>query len=238
MRTIVIMVSVGNNRKRLTDYSFNRLYKWASKHNYSCVLLKNDINYLDRTPHFTKLIAHKQFPNFERYIIVDDDILISEFSPAIENVPKGFVGLCMDSVQSNTQNPDIKWTANTGFIVADSTSVQFLEKAYENGQYPFNCGDGTNKGIWGPFDQAITNFVLFKNKKIFKLDPKWNTQIVIEFYTNDKGWHHWCKKKLYRIGFYLSLLTPFSKNRQNMKSIYGLHMTMGPYPKFFNFIFR
>ena len=123
MKTLV--VSVGN-RGSLTKYTFNRLFLWANKHNYSCTLLKNDINYLDRSPHFIKLIVHKTYPHFDRYIIVDDDILLSSKSPGIDFIPNGIVSLCPDAVQTNTENKEITWTANTGFIVTDLVGMKLL----------------------------------------------------------------------------------------------------------------
>lgn len=160
MRTIVIMVSVGK-RNYLTDISFNRASLWASKWGYSVSLFKENVNYLDRSPHFIKLIVHKEFPNFDRYIVIDDDILMSKNAPEIENVPEGFIGLCSDSVQTNTECLLINWTANTGFLVFDKKCFYMLEKAYEQGIYKYNIGDGSGKGIWGPFDQGILNFVVF-----------------------------------------------------------------------------
>lgn len=237
MRTIAIMISVGN-RSHLTDITYQRLFIWATKHNYDCVLVKNDFADGNRTPHFNKLVCHKLFPDYDRYIVVDDDLLISKYAPKIDDVPNGFVGLAPDAVQENTELAIIQWTANTGFIVFDKYASRYLEEAYQLGIYQYHTGDGSNKGIWGPFDQGITNFVLFKEQKVFQLNQNWNTQFIISYYTRGKGWEEWRSNKIYRLLFYSKLLFPFSKERRQLKKIYGLHLTMGVYPKFFNKIFK
>ena len=237
--TIVIMVSVGK-RGHISNYTYPRLAEWASNHGYSSILLKKPYeDNLNRSPHFTKLMAHKIVPGFRRYIIVDDDILFRKDAPEIESVPQGYVGLCKDAIQTNTEAEHVKWTGNTGFIVCDESALKYLESAYNEGEYKYHSFDGSNKGIWGPFDQGILNDILFKNNKIYELDWRWNYQSVIIYYANGKGWDKWRTNRLYRISFYLSLLVPFTnKTRSLFKETYGLHMTMGLYPLFFSKIHK
>ena len=117
--------------------------------------------------------------------------------------------------------------------------LKYLESAYYEGEYKFSCSDGTNKGIWGPFDQGILNDVLFKSYKIHELDWRWNYQAVIDFYIKGKGWDEWRTNRFYRISYYLSLLLPFNnKNRILIKKTFGIHMTMGVYPLFFSKIHK
>jgi hypothetical protein len=237
-KTIAIMFSVGD-RTHISDITFPRLAEWAEKHGYSAVLIKENYEHLDKTPHFNKLVAHKVMPGYDRYIIVDDDLMLKKSAPAIQDIPEGFVGLCKDAVQTLTEASHVKWTANTGFIVADQAGLALLEEAYSAGVYPHNPGDGSNEGIRGPFDQASLNDVLFKRQKIYELDSRWNSQSVINFYSLKKnGWDKWQQNRLHRIFFYLSLLLPFNENRRAIRKIYGLHMTMGVYPRFFSFIHK
>jgi len=232
------MVSIGE-RSHLTDFSFPRLSKWASKFGYNSILLKKAYNPLNRAPHFNKLQVHKLVPNFKRYIIVDDDILISEHAPMMEDVPYGLVGICKDSEQRHTEAIHINWTANSGFMVVGEESLYLLDEAYASGEYPFKCGDGTGKGIWGPHDQGIVNDVLFRNKKVFELNYKWNYQPVLEFFINGKDWTEWQNNKLYRLAYYSSLISPFpNKNKRAIKNAYGLHLIRAPYPAFFSKIFK
>ena len=234
--TIVIMVSLGN-RSHLSRFTYPRLVLWASTHGYSCILLKKPFeDNLNRSPHFTKLMAHKIIPGFNRYIIVDDDLMFSKNAPAMQSVPHGYVGLCKDAVQTNTEAKHVRWTANTGFIVCDNSALKYLESAYYAGEYK---SGSLNENIWGPFDQGILNDILFKNNKIYQLDWRWNYQCVIDFYMRGKGWDKWKKNRFYRICYYLSFLVPFNnKNRSLLKKTYGIHMTMGSYPLFFSKVFK
>ncbi len=230
------MVSIGK-RDHLTRFSYSRVYKWASKHGYSaCLLKKPYVSTHTRSPHFTKLMVHRILPGFNKYIIIDDDILMSENAPPMEDVPLGYVGLCMDSVQINTNAEHVKWTANTGFIVCDETALYLLEEAYLNGEYT----PKTDKDlIWGPFDQGIVNDVLFRNDRAFKLDWKWNYQCIIEYYINGIGWDKWRTNRFERLFYYIKIWLPIkSKTKTLLRTAYGLHLTMGVYPKFFNKIHK
>jgi len=237
--TIAIMVSLGD-RTHLTNYTYPRLAFWASQHGYSSMLLKKPFeDNLNRSPHFTKLMVHKIVPGFKRYIIVDDDLMFRKDAPVMESVPEGYVGLCKDGVQNNTDADHVKWTANSGFIVCDDSALVHLESAYHEGEYKYSCSYGSKKGIWGSFDQGILNDVLFKINKVYELDWRWNYQAVIEFYNNGMGWDKWRTNRFYRICYYLSLLSPvYNKNRSLLKKAYGIHMTMGVYPSFFSKIHK
>lgn len=230
--TIVIMVSVGD-REHLTKFTYPRLAAWAAKHHYSSCLLKKPYQSdLDRSLHFTKLMAHKILPGFERYIIIDDDLLLRTDAPEMEEVPEGYVGLCMDAVQVNTAATHVKWTGNTGFIVCDRSALKFLEQAYYEGEYqPLD----PSQTIWGPFDQAILNHILFKNDRVYQLDWRWNYQCVIDYYDKTIGWHNWKNKRWERLLYYLKIGLPLSSRaKKKITQAYGIHMTMGLYPKFFS----
>jgi hypothetical protein len=233
-KTAVIMVSVGD-RNHLTKYSFPRALHWANKHGYSCFLVtKNNVS-PDRSLHFNKLIAHKELPLFDRYIIVDDDILISSKAPAVPEIDEGFIGLAKDAEQQNTEAPHVKWTANSGFIIANKADLYLLEEAYIHGEYPFKCGDRSGKGIWGPFDQGIINHILFEKKSIFNLDWRWNFQPVLDFFIHrGGGWEKWTNSRLTRIYYYVSLLVPFSTNRKLVKEAYCVHLIRTTHTAFFN----
>jgi hypothetical protein len=232
------MVSVGD-RTHLSNYTYRRLSAWASLHGYSSMLIKENIVEPGVALHFNKLIAHRLAPGFKRYIIVDDDLLLRKSAPPMEDVPEGFVGLSPDAIQTNTAAPHVTWTGNTGFIVADSKALELLEEAYKNGEYPYNFWDNSGKGIWGPYDQAALNNVVFSKARVYQLSWKWNYQTIIDFYGNGKGWHCWQKHRWYRLWYYLSVFLPLpTRSRRLVKTAYGLHMTMGTYPKFFSIIHK
>ncbi|WPU91658.1 hypothetical protein SNE25_20275 [Mucilaginibacter sabulilitoris] len=235
--TIVLMISIGK-RSHLTNCTYQRMHHWANRHGYQAMLITKSISDSPMAPHFNKLIAHRAAPGFKRYIIVDDDILLKTDAPAMEDVPEGLIGLVPDANQSCTQAKHVQWTANTGFIVAGSEALHLLEQAFRNGEYPYSCWDGSNRGIWGPHDQAALNDVVFKENAVYKLDWRWNYQAVVDFYGRGEGWETWANKKCYRLGYYISLLLPSGVNRKLINSCFGLHMTMGVYPRFFSHIHR
>lgn len=238
LSTIVVMISIGK-RANLTNYTYPRLAEWATKHNYNSILLKKAYNPLNRAPHFNKLQVHKLLPNFDRYIIIDDDLLMSANAPEMQEVPDGYLGLCKDAEQRHTEAKHVEWTANTGFIVVNQNSLYLLDQAYEQGEYSYKCGDGSGKGIWGPHDQGILNDIAFKNKKVYELDQRWNYQPILDYFIKDKGWDKWKSSRNYRLSYYASLLSPFpNKNKNKISSAYGLHLIRGNYPKFFQRIFK
>ncbi|MBL4674825.1 MAG: hypothetical protein JKY70_01245 [Mucilaginibacter sp.] len=232
------MVSIGD-RHHLTKHAFRRMADWASKHGYSALLLKQQTGELERMPHFNKLIAHRSAPGFDRYVIIDDDILIANDAPALPNIPSGKVGLCADAEQRNTEAEHVKWTANSGFVVINQPELHLLEEAYQMGEYPFKCGDGTNKGIWGPHDQGIVNDILFMNDKIHELDGRWNYQPVLDYLINyGGGWEKWSTSRWKRLSYYISLIFPFSNNRRRIARAFGVHLIRAPYPALFSFIIK
>ncbi|MGN6617073.1 MAG: hypothetical protein ACTHJ5_07835 [Ilyomonas sp.] len=234
--TVVIMVSIGN-RHNYTKYTYPAMAKWASKHGYSSILLKKPFNPKNRVPHFNKLLAPKAVSGFKKYIIVDDDLLIKANAPVVEDVPEGYVGLCKDAEQRNTDASYVEWTANTGFIVADEKSVSLLEEAYYLGEHNYIKGDGSFMGIWPYFgDQSILNHLLYKKEKIYELNWKWNYQPVLDFFVKEESWHKWQKSKFYRLKYYSTLRLSFITNqyKKRFKEAYGIHMILCPYPAFFS----
>lgn len=230
--TMVIMVSIGH-RSQLSNYTYTSLSQWAAQHGYSSMLLKQPVNPKNRLPHFNKLLAHTVVPGFERYVIVDDDLYIKRHAPKLEAVPMGFIGLCRDAEQRHTEAEHVRWTANTGFIVADSQALWLLEKAYELGDHTYVKGDGTKLAVW-PYlgDQSILNYLLFQENKIHELSWKWNHQPVLEYFLYGKDHEEWKRSKFYRLQYYLSLYSPLlNKHKRKVQQAYGIHMIAGVYPK-------
>jgi hypothetical protein len=225
MSTLAAMISIGC-RDRLTDISFPRLSRWASKNNYSCILIKEALQADGALPYFAKLAVSERFPGYDRYCIVDDDLLLASHAPPLPDIPKGYVGLARDEEQGNTTNPIVKWTANTGFIVHGAEARHLLQKA---------CSEGEDPTIWGIADQGALNSVLWSENRIFELDPRWNFAPVLAFFIRGRGWETWTKSKIYRLSFYGNIaFNLFSSERQLIKQCWGCHMIRASYPRFFD----
>jgi lipopolysaccharide biosynthesis glycosyltransferase len=177
-------------------------------------------------PHYVKLTVPDSFPNYERYCIIDDDLLISSTAPALPIIDDSVVGLVPDAEQGNTRNPLVQWTANTGFILCSQQSAKFLKAALEHGDAP---------DVWGCHDQGALNTVLWRSGTITQLDARWNHQVVLEHVLRRFGWDKWSRSRVRRIGFYLEMiLNPFSPVRRSLKHCWGCHLIQARHIKLFN----
>jgi hypothetical protein len=228
MRTLVAMVSVGD-RDHLTNVTYRRLYRWASSKNYDCFLAKKDLTGGRRGPNFSKLKIPDRIPGYDRYCIVDDDLLMSTDAPSLPHLQSGHVGLCRDALQNQTNHPAVEWTGNTGFILVGDDALDLLNRAYENG--------GESK-IWPPGgDQSALNLVAWEEDRVQELDGRWNTQPVLSYFHNGLGWDKWKTSKSYRLSFYVSLALRLpGRARDLVEKSWGLHMVRGLHPKFFDHI--
>src|SRR5690606_39124080 len=110
-------------RTHLSDVAFPRASGWAARHGYSSVLIKTPLHRSGELPHFGKLRIPERFPGYERYCIIDDDLLISRRAPELPDITCTSIGLAPDAEQRHTKNPTVKWTGNTGFIIAPHNSL-------------------------------------------------------------------------------------------------------------------
>jgi hypothetical protein len=225
MRTLVAMVSSGP-RGHLTDYSFPRASKWAARHGYNAILIKDSLQGPNRPPHYGKLLVPEAFPGFDRYCVIDDDLLMNTTAPALPEIPSDCVGLAKDAEQRNTRRQGVEWTGNTGFILCPSAASHLLKEAYEGGDDP---------EIWGIADQGALNSVLWKRRKIAELDGRWNLAPVLDFFVQGRGWDAWLNSKPYRLSYYLGIATGIRWHRKAMlKHCWGCHLIRAPYPRFFS----
>jgi hypothetical protein len=225
MKTLVAVISYGS-RDNLTDVSFRRAAHWASRQGYSVVLIKEPLHQEGRQAHYGKLRVHHAFPKYDRYCVVDDDILISSNAGPLPEIPASQVGLVPDAEQRHTTNPKVDWTGNTGFILATRGALDLLDKAYERGD---------DETVWGIADQGALNSVAWDERRVHQLEWMWNYQAVLEYFLRGRGWESWQKSHLYRLSFYLGLRVhlPHPVLRK-VRTCYGLHMIRAPYPKFFD----
>ena len=228
MKTLVAMISFGD-RCKFTNYSFVRASKWAAKHGYSSILIKEKLNHANEHFAFGKMRVPEYLPGYERYCLIDDDFLVSSNAPALPDIPFDHIGVAPDAEQSNTTNTNVQWTGNNGMVVVCAGGLDLLKKAYLHGDDP---------SVWPRVgDQSALNAVAWAENRVTALDPAWNYQSVLEFFINGKGWNTWCHSKSYRLYYYFGLLlnlpNPIFKKTRNC---YGLHIIRGIYPKYFNFI--
>ena len=221
------MLSYGP-REHLSDIAFPRAAHWASHHGYSIVLIKDPLHQAGEKPHFGKLRVPDHFPGFDLYCIIDDDLLISSRAPILPTLEDGKIALVADSVQSHTTHPMVEWTGNTGFLLTQPSSLDLLKKA---------CSHGEDDSVWGIGDQGSLNAVAWQEKRVQRLDKRWNYQAVLEYFNRGKGWNHWRASRVYRINYYARLLL-HSRKREILavRQCWGLHLVRAPYPRFFDHI--
>lgn len=219
------MVSIGP-RTNFSDYSAPRAAKWAATHGYDFVLVKQAPAGFIGKPHYVKLTVPDSYPGYERYCIIDDDLLISSAAPSLPIIDEAVVGLVPDAVQGNTRNPIVQWTANTGFILCSKQSATFLKDALQHGEAP---------DVWGCHDQGALNTVLWRSGNITQLDARWNHQAVLEHAVTRVGWDKWAQSRFRRIAFYLELLiNPFAPVRRSMSRCWGCHLIQARHIKLLN----
>ncbi|ACB76039.1 hypothetical protein Oter_2758 [Opitutus terrae PB90-1] len=225
MRTLLATVSIGA-RDRLTRYSLPRMEDWSRRCGMEFQVIRRSLIPAERPPHFNKLAIPAHFPDYDRYVIVDDDLLISRHAPPPPDTPLGSIGLVPDEEQRHTRAACVKWTGNTGFIVADKSTAPVFADALVRGS------DAT---IWGYADQSALNRSAWTMGKLESLDRRWNFMPVIHHFVTRDAWQQWSTRRTYRLGYYLDiLLRPGSKNRRMIRDAYGVHLVRAPYPWLFS----
>jgi hypothetical protein len=218
MRTLAAMISIGRGRE-CTPYAFPRLTAWAQRHSLDVVLITTPLKG-NRLPHFEKLSVPAAFPGYDRYVICDDDLLISAQAPEPPMPEKTCVGMVPDAVQENTTAPYVKWTGNTGMLVLGADAIDLCESAQEQGD---------TSDIWGIADQGALNRVAWQQNRVSARDPRWNFMPVIEYIDNEVSWNVWSTRRSTRMGYYARLLSGIpSRYRENVRSAWGLHLIRAP----------
>lgn len=215
MRTLCAMVSIGN-REQVLPRSYPRFWSWCNRWSYDCILVKQPLHVAQKRPHFTKLHIPNAYQGYDRYLICDDDILISARAPQLPEVPDGFIGLVPDVVQDKTEHPDVVWTANSGFVIATPGSLPHFAEA---------AGMGRVHGIWSVADQGPLNLVAWRAKRVHELDSRWNYAPVLDYAVNRAGWSKWHNARRSRLAYAIGLRSRLLRSEVvRIKSAWGLHL--------------
>jgi hypothetical protein len=225
VKTLLATVSIGN-RYRLTRHSLPRMETWARTCGMDFVVIRQPLTPPELPPHFNKLAVPAAFPGYDRYVIVDDDLLISRHAPTPPAVARGAIGLVPDDEQRHTRAPYVKWTGNTGFIIADAAAAPVFADALAR---------GSDETIWGYADQSALNRSAWQAGCIEKLDARWNFMPVINYFVTRDTWEKWRTSRLYRLAYYLGITIGLAReNRRKITTAYGVHLVRAPYPGLFS----
>ncbi|MEO0454732.1 MAG: hypothetical protein AAFY98_11445 [Verrucomicrobiota bacterium] len=227
MKTLVAMISVGP-RKRINTVSIPRATRWAYRNGYDFSLIREPLQSEHQPPHYGKLYVPEAFPDYDRYCIIDDDLLIASAAPELPLTPEDHLALAPDAEQRHTRNPKVKWTGNTGFIVARKGAIDLMLKAQSAPEDPT---------VWGYADQGVLNSVAWSEDRVTALDKRWNYAPVLEYFLQGEGWDSWRDSRRYRFSFYFKAALRSSEPvLQSMRDCWGLHMIRATYPRFFNWV--
>lgn len=225
MKTLLTTVSIGS-RHHLTRHTLPRMEDWSRAHSLDFQVIRQPLVPDGMPPHFNKLAVPTAFPGYDRYVVVDDDLLISRHAPAPPDVPAGRIGLVPDDEQSHTRAPYVKWTGNTGFIVADAAAVPIFADALAR---------GSDDTIWGYADQSALNRSAWETNCVERLDARWNFMPVIHYFVSRNTWDQWKNSRLYRLRYYAALVSGLAwKERRKIRAAFGVHLVRAPYPALFS----
>jgi len=216
MKTLVIMISIGP-RHHFSKYSVPRASAWALRHGYSFIVITEPVQPEGMPPYYAKLAAAQLFPQYDRYCIIDDDILVRKGAPVLPFVPEGHVGIARDAVQTNTTATIVQWTGNSGFLVFDKKAFVWLDEALAHGDEP---------SVWGGWgDGGALNLVLWRANRCHEISKKWNFAPVLEYFMRGVGWEAWSASRFLRAWYFFDLFAnPFSKSRKEIKDSWGIHL--------------
>jgi hypothetical protein len=172
MKTLVGMVTIGRETT-MRRFAVKRAEAYARRHGYEFYRLSNPSNGTTRTPHWEKMQLPKVRPGFDRYVIIDDDILINHrIAPPLPPVRSGTIGLVREPLPHGFNEP-VEWVGNTGFMLLEEAGLDLLAAAYELGEY--------KKIPPGYGDQPAVNAVAWQAGRVTRLEWKWNYLLMADW---------------------------------------------------------
>jgi hypothetical protein len=217
MKTLVTCLSIGE--RKIAETSVLRLDSWCQAQGYAFKKLDSviDDSRPGRSLTYQKLLIPVTFPEYDRVVVVDDDILMSAKAPGLPDTGPDQLALALNGTQQHREKiPDVT-IYNTGFVIVGKDRARDFADAYEGDDADFGCAPGT--------DQAEINARIYRGElAITELDPRWNFQVPQEFREANAGasWNR--NPRLGRLVFLSSCLTPGNPWRKRIREAWGIHL--------------
>ena len=172
-RTAVAMVTIGPD-SWTRRYSVTRARAYAERHGYAFHQVSEPAATAHgRTPHWEKLLVPERFPDYDRWLIVDDDVLINtRTAPALPDLPAGTLGMVREPVPTRFPAP-MEWLGNSGVLLLDRAAVDLLDAAYTLGEF--------KDIVPGYGDQPALNHVAWQQRRVTGLDWRWNYILLADW---------------------------------------------------------
>jgi len=173
MKTALAMITIGPD-SWTRRYSVARARDYAAQHGYDFLQITEPIvKNSGRTPHWEKVLIPRACPGYDRWLIIDDDVLINlRKAPPLPDLPVGHLGMVREPVPTRFKLP-MEWLGNSGVLLLDREAVDLLESAYAMGEY--------KDIVPGYGDQPALNAVAWSQKRVFRLDWKWNYMLMADW---------------------------------------------------------
>jgi len=227
MKTMIGMVTIGKS-SATRERAVNRAQCYARRHGYEFAQIHSPVRPgTTRTPHWEKTLVPQAFPGYERYWIIDDDILINHrLAPALPAVDAGKIGLVREPLPEDPAN-NVPWVGNTGVMLLEHAGLDLLTKAYDLGEYkdvPPGYGD-----------QPAVNVVAWRENRVTRLEWKWNYLLMADWLMCAHGQEYpWTKSqslgRLAKATLTLRLMTRDFWRRSDevvarLRQAYEVHLT-------------
>jgi hypothetical protein len=179
MKTLIAMVTIGSDNWTRRS-SVRRAKAYAEKHGYDFAqITEPSIPAGERTPHWEKTLVPRVFPDYERYLVIDDDILINHrIAPCLPEIPTDHIGLVREPLPTLGEGP-IQWVGNTGVMIVLRDSRDLLEAAYLVGE--------VTDTVPGFGEQPAINRVAWAQRRVCRMEWKWNYILMADWLITAHG---------------------------------------------------
>ena len=227
-KTVVVMVTIGPDaRSRTRKYSVPRAQAYAQRHGYDFVRITERIAPdADRTPHWEKLLVHRVLPDYARWLVVDDDVLINvRLAPPLPELRPGCIGMVKEPVPTHFE-PPMDWLGNSGVLLFDRAALDLIEATYEMGEY--------KEIVPGYGDQPALNAVAWRAGRVERLEWKWNYMLVADWllqahrqtypWTKNVALARWARVTLYARLWWARIFPASTGPLAQLRECYFVHL--------------